>query len=164
MIDRSIPQAPPASLDALTEKIEREIVRLKKWRPDLSDRVDRAANLLVTHLSCRRQRLIRVRVRRGRPRILVSGSRGAVYVVDPETWNCTCPDFHRRNAQCKHALAAYALARAARPTPKLPSCTSCEGRFPHAELIEVTHDDGSLTWFPGDLLCQTCIVTMGGIS
>ena len=70
----------------------------------------------MTHLSCRRQRVIRVRVRDGRTRFLVSGSGGAVYVVNPADWSCSYPDHHRRGAGCKHALACRALWRAsARP-------------------------------------------------
>ncbi len=163
MTTESIPQ-PPAPLDALVERIEREIERLREKRPHLQARIDRAANLLVTHVSCPRQHVIRVRIRQGRPRFLVNGSGGAVYSVDPSDWSCSCPDHHRRGGICKHGIAVYVLVRASRPAPKLPACTSCGGRFPHAQLVEVTHDDGSLTWFPGDLLCKGCVVAHGGIS
>ena len=45
-------------------------------------------------------------MRRGRARfLLVSGSKGAVYVVDPTTWSCSCPDHHRRGAGCKFSVA-----------------------------------------------------------
>jgi len=150
--------------DDLAGRIEEELGRLREKRPALSDRIDRAEYILVTHLACPRQRPIRVRVRQGRPRFLVNGSGGSVYVVDPGTWGCSCPDHHRRDATCKHAIAAYVLVRASRPTPKLPACTACGGRFRHGELIEVTHEDGSLTWFPGDLLCKACVRDHGGIS
>ncbi|MDP8952543.1 MAG: SWIM zinc finger family protein [Actinomycetota bacterium] len=161
--------APPAlnlHLEELAERIERELERLRKKRPHLSDRIDRAANIVVTHLSCRRQRhqVIRVRIGKGRSRFLVSGSGGAVYSVDPADWTCSCPDHHRRDAACKHALACYLLVRASRPLPKLPACTACGQRFPHGELIEITHEDESLTWFPGDLLCKACVRDHGGIS
>ncbi len=96
----------------VAEAVERELGRLKAARPHLAGRIARAENILVTHLSCRRQRVIRVRVRDGRARFLVSGSGGAVYVVDPGDWSCTCPDHHRRGAGCKHALACWALWRA----------------------------------------------------
>ena len=99
-----------SSVERIAEAVERELERVRAARPHLAGRVDRAGNILVTHLSCRRQRLIRVRVGRdGRARFLVSGSKGAVYVVDPADWSCTCPDHHRRGAGCKHALACWAL-------------------------------------------------------
>ena len=101
---------------AVAERIEQELARVRAARPSLASRIRRAENILVTHLSCRRQRMIRVRVRDGRARFLVCGSEGAVYVVDPASWNCTCPDHHRRGKGCKHALACWALWRAsARP-------------------------------------------------
>ncbi len=102
----------------IAERIERELDRVKAARPALASRIDRAGNIIVTHLSCRRASVIRVRVTGGRPRFLVSGSgaSGAVYIVDPASWSCTCPDHHRRGAGCKHALACWALWRAsARP-------------------------------------------------
>jgi hypothetical protein len=106
-------------VETIAERIEQELARVRAARPVLSSRISRAENILVTHLSCRRQRVIRVRVRDGRPRFLVSGSGGAVYVVDPETWGCSCPDHHRRGKGCKHALACWALWRAsARPATR----------------------------------------------
>ncbi len=100
----------------IAERIERELERVRAARPALSSRISRAESIVVTHLSCRRQRVIQVRIRDGRARFLVSGSGGAVYVVDPATWGCTCPDHHRRGAGCKHAIACWALWRAsARP-------------------------------------------------
>ena len=106
-------------VETIAERIERELERVRAARPALSSRISRAENILVTHLSCRRQSVIRVRVGRdGRPRFLVSGSGGAVYVVDPASWECSCPDAHRRGKGCKHALACWALRRAsARPAP-----------------------------------------------
>ncbi|PLS85065.1 MAG: hypothetical protein CYG60_14575 [Actinobacteria bacterium] len=156
--------SPKQGPDELARRIEAEIERLRAKRPALGERLNRAANLLVTHLSCRRQGVIRVRVRQGRPRLLVSGSGGAVYVVDPADWSCSCPDAHRRGKGCKHSLACYVLVRTSRPAPKLPACTACGDRFPHGELVEVTHEDASLTWFPGDALCAGCIQAHGGIS
>ena len=106
--------APVLCAGDVAEAVERELERLKAARPHLAERVSRGENILVTHLSCRRQRLIRIRVGRdGRPRFLVSGSAGAVYVVNPGDWSCSCPDHHRRGVGCKHALACFALAKAA---------------------------------------------------
>ena len=108
--------APVLCADYVAEAVERELGGLKSARPHLAERVARAEDIVVTHLSCRRQRVIRVRVSGGRPRFLVSGSEGAVYVVDPASWSCSCPDHHRRGVGCKHALACWALWRAsARP-------------------------------------------------
>ncbi len=104
------------TVEQIAQAVERELERVRVARPALATRAERAGNILVTHLSCRRQRMIRVRVRDGRPRFLVSGSAGAVYVVDPASWECSCPDHHRRGKGCKHALACWALWRAsARP-------------------------------------------------
>ncbi len=103
-------------VETIAERVERELERVRAARPSLSSRISRADGIIVTHLSCKRQRLIRVRIRDGRARFLVNGSDGAVYVVDPATWGCSCPDHHRRGAACKHALACWALWRAsARP-------------------------------------------------
>ncbi len=103
-------------VETIAERIEQELARVRTARPAIAERISRAEGIIVTHLSCRRQRTIRVRVRDGRPRFLVSGSKGAVYVVDPVSWECSCPDAHRRGAGCKHALACWALWRAsARP-------------------------------------------------
>ena len=102
-------------VETIAERVERELARVRAARPALSSRVSRAEGIIVTHLSCRRQRVIRVRVRDGRPRFLVSGSEGAVYVVDPTSWSCTCPDAHRHGKGCKHALACWAMSRVGSP-------------------------------------------------
>jgi hypothetical protein len=109
-----------SSLERLAERAEEEISRLRQIRPALSSRIDRAATILVMHLSSPRSlKTMRVRVGAGGPRFLVASgstsSAGAVYVVDPHTWSCSCPDYHRRNGgACKHAIAAYVLWRCAR--------------------------------------------------
>ncbi len=146
-------QGQQASLEEIAGRIEAEIDRLRAKRPALGERLDRTANLLVTHLSCRRQGVIRVRVSGGRPRFLVSGSGGAVYVVDPADWSCSYPDAHRRGKGCKHSLACYALVRASRPAPKLPACTACGDHFPRRVMVEVPE---SLTYYEGALLCTPC--------
>jgi hypothetical protein len=163
-------------VETIAGRIEQELARVRAARPALASRVSRAENILVTHLSCRRQRTIRVRVRDGRPRFLVSGSGGAVYVVDPSDWSCTCPDHHRRGAGCKHALACWALWRAsARPAqgvegfgrvgeivgravPMTRRCDGCGDRFVERDLIEVGPEQAewTLTAFEGDELCRQC--------
>lgn len=99
-------------VETIAERVEQELARVRAARPSLASRIDRAENILVTHLSCRRQRLIRVRAAGGRARFLVSGSKGAVYVVDPASWCCSCPDAHRHGRGCKHSIACWALWRA----------------------------------------------------
>ncbi len=105
MIEQSV-------VETIADRIEQELARVRAKRPELASRISRAENIVATHLSCRRARVIRVRVRDGRPRFLVNGSEGAVYVVDQASWSCTCPDHHRHGKGCKHALAAWALWRA----------------------------------------------------
>ncbi len=156
MTDRRIAQttpAPNAPLDDLAAKIEQELERLRAKRPHLSKRIDRAGDILVQHLSCPRQRPIRVRVRQGRLRFLVDGSGGSVYSVDPEAWSCSCPDFHRRDAICKHGIAVYVLVRAARSAPKDLRCAACGERFPRRVMVEVQE---SLTYETGSLMCTPC--------
>ncbi len=161
-------------LETIADSVERELNRVRAARPGLASRVERAGGIVVTHLSCRRQRVIRVRVREGRARFLVSGSGGAVYVVNPGDWSCSCPDHHRRGAGCKHSIACWALWRAsARPAlpgvevaedletvgrevlaaSRLCPCAGCSGRFHGRDLVEVQE---SLTYFEGDLLCPGC--------
>ena len=99
-------------VETVAGRIERELARVRAARPALASRVSCAEGIIVTHLSCRRQRVIRVRSNSDGARFLVSGSGGAVYVVKPDDWSCTCPDHHRRGAGCKHSIACWALWRA----------------------------------------------------
>ena len=127
----------------IAESVERELERLRAARPGLASRVDRAANIVATHLSCRRQRVIRVRVSGGVARFLVSGSKGAVYVVDPASWSCTCPDAHRHGKGCKHALACWALARAGGPPARRAGIVAaCPVEIP-VEALAVAESGGS---------------------
>jgi hypothetical protein len=64
--------------------------------------------------------------------------------------SCECSDFEFRGQSCKHVFCAL-IARA-----KTSSCDCCRKRFPNREIIEVTEDHESLTWFPGNLLCEEC--------
>ena len=100
-----------AGAEKIAGRVEAELERLKAARPHLAARIARAGDIVVTHLSCRRQSVIRVRVAGGRARFLVRGSKGAVYVVDPTDWSCSCPDHHRRGTACKHSIACWALWR-----------------------------------------------------
>lgn len=150
-------------LELIADLVEEEIARLRKRRPGLSERLDRAANILVAHLACRHggrtSRTIRVRLRAdGRTRFLVKSlnKQGAVYAVDPTDWSCNCPDYHRRGATtvCKHSAACYILWRISHG---MRPCAGCRRRFPRRDLIELhedNHDD--LTYFHGDFLCGGC--------
>ena len=114
--------APPArtgTLDLTAERIEHEVARLKEARPELAGRIDRAVTILVVHLSSpSASRPMRCRVRRdGRAVLLVRSlsAGGAVYLVDPDTWECRCPDFHRgARGACKHGISGYLLWKAGR--------------------------------------------------
>jgi hypothetical protein len=99
-----------------------------------------------------------------------------VYVVDPASWACSCPDAHRHGKGCKHALACWVLWRAsARPAqgvegfehggeivgrafPMTRRCDGCGDRFAERDLIEVGPEQAewTLTAFEGDELCRPC--------
>lgn len=119
---------------SIAERVEREFQRVEACRPGLASRLERAADIVAAHLACRRQRLIRVRVSGGTARFLISGSGGAVYVVDPASWSCTCPDHHRRGAACKHALACWALARVGGPPARHAAGIVAEETMPYGVL------------------------------
>ncbi len=152
------------SVERIAERVERELERVRVARPGLASRTTRAENIVATHLSCRRARVIRVRVRDGRARFLVSGSGGAVYVVNPSDWSCSCPDHHQRGAGCKHSIAAWALWRAsARPAPAR-ACDGCGDRVLQ-RLVEVGPEQAewSLGAREGDALCGTCARRHGAV-
>jgi hypothetical protein len=73
---------------------------------------------------------------------LVRGSGGAVYRVEAKgSWRCSCPDHHGRHRRrsegsraCKHALACWALWRAASGAQS-PEVTAA------AEVIERKHGE-----------------------
>ncbi len=98
-------------VETIAGRVEQELARVPAARPSLASRISRAEGILVTHLSCRRQRVIRVRVSGGHARFLVAsqGSKGAVYVVDPASWECSCPDHHRGGGGCTPSWACWAL-------------------------------------------------------
>ena len=60
-----------------------------------------------------------------------------MYVVDPSDWSCTCPDHHRRGANCKPALTCWALSRAS-ARPILPAYTPSLTR----EILAVAEGSG----------------------
>ncbi len=81
-----------------------------------------------------------------------------VHAVNLKTGECSCPDRTPAGETDKHVVAArYKKAKTA-------TCSGCSERFRHRELTEVTEDHESLTWFPGDLLCDGCLRRCGGIT
>ena len=155
---------PPTPQERIARRVERELERLRAARPHLDARISRAENILVTHLACKQQRIIRVRVDcDGRARFLVNGSGGAVYVVNPSDWSCTCPDHHRRGAACKHSIACWALWRASARPATTARCASCGEVHPRRDLIEVgaAEAEHSLDAREGERYCQPCAVRCG---
>jgi hypothetical protein len=109
-------------LEVLAMRASVELARVAAVRPALGKRCERAEGILAGHVAAPHAGLIRVRLRGGEfVGYLVSGSGGAVYRVEAKgSWRCSCPDHHgrhRRRAEgsraCKHALACWALWRAA---------------------------------------------------
>ncbi|MDP9438671.1 MAG: hypothetical protein M3P49_07995 [Actinomycetota bacterium] len=75
----------------------------------------------------------------------------------PERNRCECKGF-ASHGHCSHIIAAGRVAK------RSAVCDGCGERRWDRELVEVTEDDDSLTWFPGDRLCKTCVLDHGGIS
>ncbi len=86
---------------------------------------------------------------------------GNVYEVRtgtrPERNKCECRGF-ASHKHCSHVIAAERVAR------RSAVCDGCGDRTWWRDLSEVTEDDDSLTWFPGDRLCGGCLSACGGIS
>jgi hypothetical protein len=118
--------------------------------------------LLVSSLSCRRQRVIRMRANAAGARFIVDGSGGAVYVVNPGDWSCSCPAHYRRGSGCQHALACWALAKAAgrrasARTGALHPCASCGDAVLGHEAVEVGPDKAQMgDAFKGQRFCRQC--------
>jgi hypothetical protein len=73
-----------------------------------------------------------------------------IYVVNLKSGECSCPDRTPEGETDKHVVAArYVKAKTA-------TCSGCKKRFRHRDLVEVQEDHESLTWFPGQLLCEGC--------
>ncbi len=73
-----------------------------------------------------------------------------IYLVRLKPEFCPCEDFRRRRETCKHLFAAWTVRAKTAP------CEGCGERFRRRELVEVTEDHESLTFFDGDLLCDEC--------
>jgi hypothetical protein len=108
-------------LEVLASRAGAELGRVAAARPALAKRCGRAEGILAEHAAAPGAGRIRARVRGGElVGCLVRGSGGAVYRVEAKgSWRCSCPDHHshrrRRDSSraCKHALACWALWRAA---------------------------------------------------
>ncbi|MDP9476665.1 MAG: hypothetical protein M3R38_13435 [Actinomycetota bacterium] len=75
----------------------------------------------------------------------------------PERNRCECRGFTSYK-HCSHVVAASRVAK------RSAVCDSCGERRWDRELVEVTEDDDSLTWFVGDRLCKACVLDHGGIA
>ncbi len=86
---------------------------------------------------------------------------GNVYEVRtgtrPERNKCECRGF-ASHKHCSHIVAASRVAK------RSAVCDGCGERRWDRELVEVTEDHDSLTWFVGDRLCGGCLDSLGGIS
>lgn len=123
-------RTPTNPREAIAERIEEEIKRLREKRPHLEARIKRAEHIVTAHLASRpRMQIVRARLdAAGRCRFLVRSltSSGAVYIVYPGDWSCSCPDFHRTSVGCKHALACWVLWRVAQPSRSASTVTRQE--------------------------------------
>ena len=70
--------------------------------------------------------------------------------VRPERNRCECVGFHH-NGHCSHVVCASIAHK------KSAVCDACGERRWWSELTEVQEDDELLAWFPGDVLCATCV-------
>ncbi len=67
----------------------------------------------------------------------------------PERDRCECVGF-QHHGHCSHHVAASRVAK------RSAVCDSCGSRCWRSEIIEV-HEEDLLSWYPGDLLCRSCI-------
>ncbi len=70
---------------------------------------------------------------------------------------CECRGW-ASHGHCSHVVAASRVAK------RSAVCDGCGERRWDRELVEVTEDHDSLTWFVGDHLCGGCLSAYGGIS
>ncbi len=80
----------------------------------------------------------------------VAGQHNGVHRVSLQRETCTCMDHTARKAPCVHIYAAL-VARA-----KTRRCSGCSEPTNRRDLIEVTEDHGSLTFYDGDQICVEC--------
>jgi hypothetical protein len=148
-----------ANRERISEAVEDELARLREKRPGLVSRIDRASHLLVVHLSDPRSGTIRVRIdAKRRCRFLVrSLTSGGIYVVDPAEagWSCSCPDYHRRNAPCKHIVAAWCLRFADRRARR-KGCAVCVDGWVYVGEDVIDSETGEVTTFHNPIRCRRC--------
>lgn len=157
-------QGDPPTPDLIAEAVENVLARLRDARPHLESRLDRAATIVVVHLSsAARTRPIRCRIRKNGKRVYLVASLsagGAVYEVNPTDYSCSCPDYHRRGAACKHGIAAWIVANAAAPRhherPSEIPCEGCGELLPRDRLIEAQEGEAEATLNPGMRVCRMC--------
>ncbi len=158
--------------EKLAEAVEEELDRLRRARPHLEARIDRAATVLVVQLSSPpKARPIRCRVAANGRRVALVESRttpGTVYEVDPSDWSCSCPDHRRRGAVCLHGLSVWVLDRVSRSaeshedghqgTPH--GCEGCGGGgWIHAPEQFVDKETGEVTTAFNTVRCRVCAAT-----
>ena len=68
----------------------------------------------------------------------------------PERDKCECQGF-AAHGHCSHHVAAQQVAR------RSAVCDACGSRRWWSKITEVFEDDGLLSWYPGDRVCQACI-------
>jgi hypothetical protein len=145
--------------DRIAQAVEKEIERLRELRPELDSRIDRAVSILVMQLSTHpRSRPVRVRIsKNGTAKFLVDSATvgGGVYVVDPERWECNCPDAHRRLGKgCKHSITCYVLERVARVPRK--GCRFCRGGWVYIGEEIVDPESGEVAEAINPVRCRRC--------
>ncbi len=152
------------SRDRIAQAIEAEIEVLRELRPHLSSRLDRCAGLLVAQISYPpRSRPVRVRIgASGKARFLVNSltSPGVTYEVDVKTYECSCPDAHRRGKGCKHGLCCYILKRAAREvsSARKPGCGGCDGGWVFIGEQVLDEETGEIVEAHNPIPCRRCRV------
>lgn len=170
MIENSLPEPNARASDQnsraftnrerISEAVEEELARLREKRPGLVSRIDRASHLLVVHLSDPRSGTIRVRIdAKRRCRFLVrSLTSGGIYVVDPAEagWSCSCPDYHRRNAPCKHIVAAWCLKRATDRGAQRKGCALCINGWVYVGEDVIDSETGEVSTFHNPIRCRRC--------
>jgi hypothetical protein len=93
--------------------------------------------------------VIRVRVAAdGKQHYLVNGSSGKVYEVNAHTFECSCPDAHRRGKGCKHSIAVWALSKSCRRRKTARPKTT---RHDRDSLRGITVDVENLDWIAARL-------------
>jgi hypothetical protein len=120
LLEESLAHAPARNtpLEVIAERLEEEIDRLRRARPILDARIDRATTIVTVHLSSPpRTRPIKCRIRKGGRRVYLVASLssgGAVYQVNPRDGSCSCPDAARGSSiTCKHSISAWLISRVA---------------------------------------------------